>query len=159
MEKHGIIKNGKNEVSKEEIEECAQFLCCFSSQWKKGFGTADAFWVEPEQVSKKAESGEYMSKGSFMVRGKKNILKNINLQICLGVRTEKLNIEGEEIEIEELFSGSLNSCKKFCENRFIKLEPGQDNYKKLTKEIKKRLKFNLEDLPKYIPNNCKILKK
>ncbi len=155
----GLIKNAKEKVSKEEIEECAAFLSCFSSQWKKGFGTADAFWVNFDQVSKKAESGEYMSKGSFMVRGKKNILKNINLRICLGVKTEKITIDNEEIEIEELFSGSENACKKFCNNRYIKIEPGQDNYKKLTKEIRKRLKTHLEDLPKYIPNNCKVLKK
>ena len=55
---------------------------------------------------------------------------------------------------------NTNACKKYCNNRYIKLEPGLDNYKKMTKEIKTRLKVsNLEDLPKYIPNDCKILKR
>ena len=96
-----------------------------------------------------------------MIRGEKNIVKNIQNRIHLGIKKEKIKIdENEEIETYELFSGSENACKKFCKNNYIKLEPGNDNYKALTKEIKKRLKIQyLEDLPKYIPNNCKILKK
>lgn len=155
----GLLKSAKKSASKEDIEEAAQFLACFSGQWKRGFGNADAFWVYPEQASKKAESGEYMSKGSFMVRGEKNILKNLNLRICLGVRKQSLEIGDEKIKLEELFSGSEEACRKYCGNRFIKLEPGDDNYKKLNKEIKKRLKTHVEDLPKYIPNNCRILKR
>ncbi len=146
-------------LSKTELEEVAQFICCFSSQWKKGYGTADAFWVFPKQVSKKAESGEFMSRGSFMIRGKKNIIKNVVLRIYLGIRKEEIEIGDEKLEIKNLFSGSENSCKKYCNNNYIKLEPGNDNYKKLTKEIKKRLKSHIEDLPKYIPNGCRILKK
>ena len=156
----GLIKSGKEKVSKQDIEEAAQFLTCFSSQWKKGFGTADAFWVLPEQVTKKAQSGEYMSKGSFMIYGKKNIIKNINLQICLGIIKKEIKIENEIIFLEELFSGSEKACQRNCPNRYVKIEPGDINYKALTKEIKKRLKTSqIEDLPKYIPNNCKILKK
>ncbi len=156
-----IIKEAKDKISKEEIYEAAQFTCCFSSQWKKGYGDADAFWVNPDQISKKAESGEYIAKGSFMIRGNKNIIKGIPLKICLGIETKKVNDEeGNEHEYEEIISGSENLCKKKCKNRYIKLEPGNENYKALSKEIKKRLKTShLEDLPKYIPNNCKILKK
>jgi len=168
--KNAMDKNGNLLLSKEILEEAASFLLVFSSQWKRGFGTADAFWVRKEQVSKKAESGEYMSKGSFMIRGDKNILKNIPLQICLGVKKVKIEIsdvdkndksqEKEFIEYEELFSGSCKAVKKFADkNRFLKLEPGQLKYKVLNKNIKKILKTYIEDLPKYIPNECKILKK
>ncbi len=156
----GLLKNGKDKVGASEILECAEFLGCFSSSWKAGFGSAEVFWVLPEQVSKKAESGEYISRGSFMVRGNKNILKNVNLRICLGVRHVKLETEDGVIEYDELFSGSESSCKKVCGNRFVKIEAGQNNYKTLTKEIKKRLKISVvEDLPKYIPNDCKVLKR
>jgi len=155
----GLIKGGRDKVSKEDIEEAMMFLGCFSKQWKRGFGTAEIFWVYPEQVSKKANTGEYISKGSFMVRGTKNISKNINLRICLGVKKTTVQTEDGEIEIDELFSGSQKACEVYCKNRYIKLEPGTSNYKAMTKEIKKRLKTHIEDLPKYIPNDCKILKK
>ncbi len=156
----GLIKGGRDEVSKDDILECAQFLACFSAQWKKGFGTADVFWVYPEQVSKKAVSGEYVAKGAFMVYGDKNILKNVPLKIGVGVEKKKIVTDDETIEFEEVFSGGFDACKKFCGSRFVKLEPGKDTYKALTKTIKKRLKLNsIEDLPKYVPNNSKVLKK
>lgn len=154
-----LIKGGRDKISKGEIEEAATFVACFSKQWKRGFGAADAFWVYPEQVSKKANTGEYISKGSFMIRGTKNILKNLNLRICLGVRKVMVKTEDSEVEIDELFSGSQRACEVYCKNRYIKLEPGNSNYKAMTKEIKKRLKTHIEDLPKYIPNDSKILKK
>lgn len=156
----GIVKGSRDKINKEEIQECAQFLLSFSKQWKGGYGNADAFWVYPEQVSKKAQSGEFMGKGSFMVYGTKNMMKNINLRICLGVMKREIKTEDETIELEELFSGSEKACKKYCNERYIKLEPGNSNYKAMTKDIKKRLKIShIEDLPKYIPNDAKILKK
>ena len=162
----GIIKNALKDgktllISKEEIEETASIIACFSAQWKKGYGTADAFWIYPNQISKEANSGEYIAKGAFMIRGEKNQLKNLQLKICLGIENKKIETEDKQnLEYNELFSGSENACKKYCGNRYLKLEPGLDNYKKMTKEIKTRLKVsNLEDLPKYIPNDCKILKR
>ena len=40
-----------------------------------------AWWVESHQVSKTATTGEYLTVGSFMVRGKKNFLPPVQLQI------------------------------------------------------------------------------
>ncbi len=156
-----IIKDAKGKLSKNEIIEAMQYTCCFSKQWAKGFGTADAFWVNPDQISKKALSGEYMSKGAFMIYGEKNIIKNIPLRICLGVIKNTIETQDDGIiEYEEIFSGVEESCKKYCKNRYIKIEPGKDTHKTLSKQIKKLLKItHLEDLPKYVPNNSKILKK
>lgn len=158
----GILKKGKESIQDKEIlYEAAQVISCFSKQWKKGYGTADAFWVLPDQVSKKAESGEYISKGSFMIRGKKNEIKNIVLNICVGVYEKKIEGEegDEEIKLYEIISGSEKACKKFCGNRYAKLEPGINKYKILNKEITKKINFKIEDLPKYVPNECKVLKK
>jgi predicted ribosome quality control (RQC) complex YloA/Tae2 family protein len=166
----GVVKEavkieGENRtvlLDKRELNEVAQVISCFSSQWKKGFGTADAFWVYLDQVSKKANTGEYIAKGGFMVRGDKNIIKNNILQIAVGV--EKKEIENDDEDTTkayyyELFSGSEEAVKKKCGQRYVKLEPGQDKYKVIGKEIKKRLKVDIEDLPTWIPNGSKVLKK
>ena len=34
----------------------------------------NAWWVNHDQVSKTAPAGEYLTSGSFMIRGKKNFL-------------------------------------------------------------------------------------
>jgi predicted ribosome quality control (RQC) complex YloA/Tae2 family protein len=46
---------------------------CRSGAWNQKVITS-AFWVYSEQVSKTAPSGEYLTTGSFMIRGKKNYL-------------------------------------------------------------------------------------
>ncbi len=155
-----LMKNARDKADKRDIEEAGEFLSCFSKQWSTGYGTADAFWVFPEQISKTPQSGEYISRGSFMVRGKKNEIKNVRLRICFGIAIEKVETDDGILDIEIPFSGSEESCLKRCRDRFVKIEPGQNNYKSLTKELKKRLKVSvIDDLPKYVPNNAKILKK
>ncbi|KAG7360332.1 RNA-binding protein [Nitzschia inconspicua] len=44
-----------------------------------------AWWVESHQVSKTAPTGEYLTVGSFMIRGKKNFLPPSQLEMGLGV--------------------------------------------------------------------------
>ncbi len=156
----GILKDARDKISKEDLMEAGTVVSCFSKQWKRGFGNADAFWVFPEQVSKTANSGEYIAKGSFMVRGTKNMLKNLNLRIALGVsKSTIITDEGESHEVEELFSGSEQAVRAKCGSRMIRIEPGNVNHKVLNREVRSRLKTHVEDLPKYIPNGSKILKK
>ncbi|KAJ6987733.1 nuclear export mediator factor Nemf [Populus alba x Populus x berolinensis] len=46
---------------------------CHSQAWDSKIVTS-AWWVYPHQVSKTAPTGEYLTVGSFMIRGKKNYL-------------------------------------------------------------------------------------
>ncbi len=156
----GVLKDARDKISKEDLIEAGTVVSCFSRQWKRGFGSADAFWVYPEQVSKTANSGEYIAKGAFMVRGTKNMLKNLTLRIALGVKKSTITTdEGESHDVEELFSGSEQAVRAKCGGRMIRIEPGNINYKVLNREVRSRLKTHVEDLPKYIPNGSKILKK
>ncbi|KAI9260165.1 fibronectin-binding protein A N-terminus-domain-containing protein [Sporodiniella umbellata] len=51
---------------------------CQSKAWDSKMVTS-AYWVYPDQVSKSAPSGEYLTTGSFMIRGKKNFLPPVQL--------------------------------------------------------------------------------
>ena len=89
-----------------------------------------------------------------------DILKNLPLRIALGVKKEKIQTEeGEELIYEHLFSGHEEVVKKECGARMIRFEPGQNKHKSMIKDMRKRLKYShFEDLPKYIPNECRMLK-
>ena len=52
------------------IKEAAIFNLCRSSAWKNNI-IATAYWVYANQVSKTAPTGQYLTSGSFMIRGKK----------------------------------------------------------------------------------------
>uniref|UniRef100_A0A671V689 Ribosome quality control complex subunit NEMF n=1 Tax=Sparus aurata TaxID=8175 RepID=A0A671V689_SPAAU len=55
------------------LTEAGTMAVCYSAAWDAKIITS-AWWVHHHQVSKTAPTGEYLTTGSFMVRGKKNFL-------------------------------------------------------------------------------------
>ena len=66
------------------IEEAGTMTVCRSAAWVNNVVTS-AWWVHHDQVSKSAPSGEYVSTGSFMIRGKKNFINAARLEMGLGI--------------------------------------------------------------------------
>ena len=60
-------------VPPKTLNEAGTMAICNSAAWDAKVVTS-AWWVYPSQVSKTAPSGEYLTTGSFMIRGKKNYL-------------------------------------------------------------------------------------
>ncbi|KAG7336819.1 fibronectin-binding protein [Nitzschia inconspicua] len=80
-------KTGKTSpipLSNQALREAGNFTICRSSAWSSRMVTS-AWWVESHQVSKTAPTGEYLTVGSFMIRGKKNFLPPSQLEMGLGV--------------------------------------------------------------------------
>merc|ERR1712096_337912 len=79
-----VVKNtSSSPVPPKTLNEAGQFAVCFSAAWDSKVLTA-AYWVKPDQVSKTAPSGEYLTVGSFMIRGKKNFLPPSHLTMGFG---------------------------------------------------------------------------
>lgn len=57
--------------------------------------TTSAYWVRSDQVSKTAQTGEYLETGSFMIRGKKNFLPPCHLILGLSLmfKLEESSVE------------------------------------------------------------------
>ncbi|KAL9364890.1 hypothetical protein Peur_042763 [Populus x canadensis] len=70
-----VIKNHRPEqpVPPLTLNQAGCFTVCHSQAWDSKIVTS-AWWVYPHQVSKTAPTGEYLTVGSFMIRGKKNFL-------------------------------------------------------------------------------------
>ena len=81
-----LLKNGKDKLdSIVDIRQVAQATVSFSRAWKEGLSSADAYWVFPSQIKKGAPSGQYLPKGSFVIEGKRNFVKNIDLRLAIGL--------------------------------------------------------------------------
>ncbi|GAA0533037.1 ribosome rescue protein RqcH [Halorubrum ejinorense] len=76
------------DFSEQTLREAAQFAVSYSSDWKDGRGAGDAYMVEPDQVSKTPESGEYIEKGSFVIRGDRTYFEDVPCRIAVGVQCE-----------------------------------------------------------------------
>jgi predicted ribosome quality control (RQC) complex YloA/Tae2 family protein len=68
--------------------EAARFAVSYSSVWKDGRFAGDAYVVSPDQVSKTPESGEYLEKGGFAVRGDRTYFRDVPAEVAVGVACE-----------------------------------------------------------------------
>jgi hypothetical protein len=86
-----IIKNAASFAAIQEgtisssLYQVAQATISFSRAWKDGLSSADAYWVMPEQVKKGAPTGQFLPKGSFVIEGKRNYLKGVELRLAIGI--------------------------------------------------------------------------
>ncbi len=89
-------KYGDNQmdVPPRTLSEAGTMSLCFSKAWESKIVTS-AWWVYAKQVSKTAQSGEYLPTGSFMIRGKKNFLPPSQLVYGFGFMFA-LNDEAKE---------------------------------------------------------------
>ena len=136
-----LLKKGKDKASEEDIEEVAIATASYSRAWQNGYSTQEVFYVRPEQVSKKAEAGEYLTKGSFMVRGKRNLL-NPELEVCVGIVNGKV-VGGPRSVIVE---GDV-----YC------LVPGKTKKSDIAKKIARKLGRSVDEVMAVIPNGTSDL--
>lgn len=139
------------EIDEKTIEEAAATTFLYSKAYKAGYSDAKVFWVKPEQVSKEAESGEYLQKGSFMIRGKTNY---VNFENAFAIS----QIEFENTKI--VMCGPLSAIKS-QKSEFVQFRQGKSKTSQAAKEIAKRL--NVEDIPlddiiKVLPQGIDLVK-
>lgn len=80
------------EIPPATVREAAQWAVAFSKAWRAGLASASAFWATPDQVSKSAETGEFVPRGAWVVRGTKHFERDLPLELALG----PVRHEGEE---------------------------------------------------------------
>jgi predicted ribosome quality control (RQC) complex YloA/Tae2 family protein len=76
------------DVPERSMEQAAQFAVTYSSIWKDGRGAGDVYAVSPDQVSKTPESGEFLEKGGFAVRGDRTYYRDQPVGCAVGIRCE-----------------------------------------------------------------------
>ncbi|HEY7734984.1 MAG TPA: ribosome rescue protein RqcH [Nitrososphaera sp.] len=117
-----VVKNAAASAQAGEIDsslnQVAQATVAFSRAWKDGLSSADAYWVLPEQVKKGAPTGQFLPKGSFVIEGKRNYLKGIEIRLAIGIA--QINNK------ETLVCGPEESTKKLSLFYAVLLQGGMD---------------------------------
>ena len=141
-----VIKSEGKEIPETTLNETASFAASFSSAWTKGFGSQDVYWVHPDQVSKTPQSGEFVKKGAFIIRGTRNYIRAATLLIAVGV----VDYEGER-----LMAGPLDAVKKYTDN-YVIIKPGYTKKEALSREIRHKLDqehiVTMDDLVRVLPS-------
>ncbi|KZX12363.1 ribosome rescue protein RqcH [Methanobrevibacter curvatus] len=135
------------------LKESAIFGASFSSAWGNNYGSQDVYWTNPNQVSKSPESGEFLPKGSFVVRGKRNHIRGADLKIAVGI----VDYQGKKI-----MAGPLDALKAHTKN-YVIIRPGYEKKEKIAKEILHKINENnlitLDDVVRVLPSGkCEIIR-
>ncbi|KAH9422128.1 hypothetical protein DERP_002422 [Dermatophagoides pteronyssinus] len=106
-----VIKNHTEnmEIPPKTINEAANIAVCYSASWEAKV-VSTAYWVYSNQVQKTAPTGQYLSVGSFMIRGKKNYIPLQNLVLGFGIlfRIDEQSLENRR-NIEQKKSPMTNN--------------------------------------------------
>lgn len=128
------------EISEKTLEEACIFAASYSKAWKQ-FAEAQAYWVLPEQVSKTPQSGEFIPKGAFIIRGKRNYHR-CKLEIAVG----EIYIQGEK----KIMAGPVDAVQKRSE-RYIVLQPGGIKKNDIARKISKAFDVNVDSVNRVLP--------
>ncbi|MGC8608955.1 MAG: ribosome rescue protein RqcH, partial [Thermoplasmata archaeon] len=144
-----IIKSeGKPFPDELTLREACIFAASFSRAWAAGIASSTVYWVYPSQVSKTPESGEYVSTGSWIIRGKRNYITDLELRlgICM-------------IEIEKTNIPMIAPYTVLKENqKYVVITPGETRRIEAVKKIAEFLSTNKNEIEKILPpGNSSVL--
>lgn len=116
-----------------------------------GFTTQDVYWVHPDQVTKTPESGEFLKKGSFVIRGHRNYIRSARVRLGIGI----VDYEGKRI-----MAGPVDALEAHCDN-FVVLKPGFTKKEAIAKKILHKINeddlITLDDIIRVLPSGkCDI---
>jgi predicted ribosome quality control (RQC) complex YloA/Tae2 family protein len=137
-----LIKTEGKTAPEQTINEAAQLAASYSRAWREMLGAVNVYWVNPDQVSKTPPSGQFLKKGSFMIRGSKNFVRGVPLQVAIGVKTSE-----EEIMV---VGGPVDAITHQTKV-YVEIVPGEQKSSQLAKKIRHQLSKKVsEDLKRSI---------
>jgi len=154
-----LIKTEGKHPPEQTINESAQLAASYSRAWREMFDTLNVYWVSPKQVSKAALP---LKRGAFIIRGSKNYIRNVPLQIAIGIQMK----EGCPLVV----GGPVEAISKQT-SIYVELIPGNQKSGGLAKHIrgllakkfsevlqKRILEIPLEEIQRFIPLGRGVIK-
>ena len=134
-----VVKTDGKTAGEKTKEEVADATCTFSRAWKLGLQTSSVFFVNPEQVSKKTKSGEFMGKGAFMIYGKTNYINN-KINLSIGINKD-----------QQIMAGPIDAIKFHCD-KFVILVQGTEKVSSVAKNIQHKIGGSLDEIIRALPS-------
>lgn len=134
-----VVVKGTDETT---LREACVFSLIFSKAWNAKIGSGDAYWVLPEQVSKTPGTGEFVPKGGFIIRGKKNYFRGIKIRAAVG--------ETEIENTKKLMCGPVSALKKHSK-RYLVFEPGETKKTDFARQLSKTFDSSADEIMRILP--------
>jgi hypothetical protein len=98
--------------------------------------------VLPEQVSKQAESGEYLPRGAFVIRGKRNYFHDLAVRMGLG----ETDVEGHR----KIMGGPVSAVAARSA-KYVVMAPGKTDRDRVAKELATVFAVPVEEVARVLP--------
>ena len=134
------FKNKTIPISEKTLIEACNFCAYFSKAWNQ-YSEIQSYWVLPEQVSKTPQSGEFVPKGAFIIRGKRNYYKCI-LEMAIG----EIFLDNNK----KYMSGPIETIKNHSK-KYIIIKPGNMSKNVIANKIAKAFGTSSENILKILP--------
>jgi len=134
------INDKKIQITEKTLEEACIFAASYSKAWNQ-FSESQAYWVLPEQVSKTPQTGEFLPKGAFIIRGKRNYIR-CKLEVAVG-----------EIELDDtkkIMSGPIKTLQSKSK-KYVILEPGTIKKNIISNKLAKAFNVTTETIQRVLP--------
>lgn len=120
------------------VEETAIATGSYSKAWRLGLGSIEVYAVKASQLSKEAPAGEYLTKGSFMIRGKRRGFAVVP-RLAIALKDSKV------------IAGPVRAVSSRAE-RYVEIVPGNTKTSAVAKEIKRLIAGGeLDDIIRMLP--------
>ena len=135
-----IVKDGAK-ADNDELRQGCQFALAQSKAWIAALSEGSAFWVYPDQVSKTPNPGEFVPRGAFIIRGKRNYEYHLPIELVVG----EIYYQGAR----KVMCGPAE-CFKDCDRYFI-IRPGRGKGGRKSSEMAKRFQVPEEEISRILP--------
>ena len=136
-----VVKEGLS-ASPEEMREACWFALAHSKAWTAGSPEGGAFWTYPDQVSKTPDAGQFVPRGAFIIRGKRNWEYHIPLEMAVG----EITYEGAR----KVMCAPVPVMEK-CSQRYVVIKPSKEKNPHLNGEMAKMFSVPEEEISSIVP--------
>ena len=143
-----LVDKIDSELDESITEKAAVMALSWSRAWNGGGAHGTVYWVKPGQVSKRAESGEYIGKGAFVIRGQRTWYKDIELNLGVGL----IAING----IPLLMASTPELIAEKC-SRYLIIKPGREKKEALANRIYRATGISVDDILPVLPGNAEVI--
>jgi len=137
-----VVVKMKEGVTEKTLHEACEFAVATSRAWNAKIGSAAGYWVLPEQVSKTPQSGEYLAKGAFVIRGRRNYSNKLEIKLGVG----EMEFEGSR----KIMCGPEAAIRQQAK-RYVIIRPGDIDKNSFAKRLADTFEVPIEEIQSILP--------
>lgn len=135
-------------LNEDKLQQAAVLALSWSRAWNGGGAHGTVYSVKPAQVSKSAQTGEFVGKGAFVIRGQRTWYKDMDVRIGIGI----IAVNG----VPMVTSGTPEHILEVCQ-RYAILSPGLTKKDQLANKIYRITGLSTDDLLSVLPGACDVI--